>query len=75
MTSASVGVTIGGRPALTVAQAAEIWGLKPGSLRSALVRGGYEPDAYIDARTPIYDRTRLAQFMLTRPGPGRRTDS
>lgn len=62
---------------LTTAQAAELTGMKPTSLRglvSRLRKTGVElqapKSAWPDLRTPMYDEDAVRGWMLSRPGRG-----
>ncbi|GAB77539.1 hypothetical protein SAMN05421595_1376 [Austwickia chelonae] len=62
---------------LTTAQAAELVGVKPTSLRglvSRLRKAGIElqapKSAWPDLRTPMYDEGALREWMDSRPGRG-----
>ena len=63
-------ITVDGRLALTVEQAAQRYGLKPNSMSAALSRMGTEPDANLDGRKKLYLAGRLDAVMKTRPGKG-----
>jgi hypothetical protein len=65
-----VRITIDGRLALTVEQAAARYGLRPGSMSAALSRLAVTPDAEIDGRKKLYLAARLDAIMKTRPGKG-----
>lgn len=73
----AIRITYDGRPALTIAQAAERYGLTQAAMRRELsrlaARGEVAPhDESLDGRTPLYDRARLDAAMKARPGRGRR---
>jgi hypothetical protein len=63
-------ITLDGRLALTVEQAAARYGLKPHSMTSALSRLRVVPDAMLDGRKPLYLALRLDALMKGRPGKG-----
>lgn len=65
-----VRITIDGKTALTVEQAATRYGLKPSSMSAALSRLAVEPDAELDGRKKLYLATRLDEIIKTRPGKG-----
>ncbi len=72
-------ITVDGKLALTIEQAAERYGLKDSSMRAALTRlkGKIEPAEHLDGRKPLYLATPLDKAMKTRPGKGanlRKTD-
>lgn len=71
----TIRITVNGKPALTIAQAAERYGLAPSSIRSALTRLGdaITPAAELDSRTPLYLVTALDRALAGRPGRGHRT--
>jgi len=66
----TIRITVDGKPAVTVEQAADRYGLKPASVRSLLVRNDVEPDAYLDGRKPLYVTSRLDAIVKARPGKG-----
>lgn len=70
----TIRITVNGKPALTVAQAAERLGMAPSSVRSAITRLGaaLEPAAHLDSRTPLYYVTALDRALARRPGRGHR---
>jgi len=68
--SPRVRITIDGRTAVTVEQAAARYGLKPGSMSAALSRLGVQPDAQLDGRKKLYLVARLDEIMKARPGKG-----
>lgn len=72
MTEPTVRITVDGKLALTVEQAAERYGLKPAPMRTALARFGdeIEPVTYLDGRKPLYLASRLDAIMAKRPGKG-----
>lgn len=65
-------ITVDGRLALTIEQAAERYGLAPSSMRGELTRHGdsIEHVAMLDGRKPLYDAARLDALMKSRPGRG-----
>ena len=63
-------ITIDGRAALTVEQAATRYGLKPNSMSAALSRGGVQPDGELDGRKKLYLVAHLDALMKARPGKG-----
>lgn len=65
-------ITVNGKPALTVEQAAARYGLVPSSMRAVLSRAGIadQEDAMLDGRKPLYLVTRLDAVMASRPGRG-----
>lgn len=69
---AKIRITVDGKPALTVEQAAERHGLRPSSMRGELTRlgGTIEPAAMLDGRKPLYDQAELDAAMAARPGRG-----
>jgi ribosomal protein S25 len=70
-----VRITYDGKLAVTVAQAAERYGLELPAMRKALQRLAHErvisplPEG-IDSRTPLYLATELDKAMKARPGKG-----
>lgn len=69
-----VRITVDGRLALTVEQAAARYSLAASSMRGTLTRLGdaIEPCAHLDGRKPLYRATELDKAMKARPGRGRR---
>ena len=67
-------VTVDGRPALTVDQAAARYGLPPATMRKTLARllaaGAIAEPAHLDARTPLHLTAPLDKAMAARPGRG-----
>lgn len=63
-------ITIDGRLALTVEQAAERYGLTRGGMSAALSRLTVAHDAMLDGRKPLYLASRLDKAMKERPGKG-----
>ena len=69
----TVRITIGGKVALTVAQAAERHGVSSiDTMHSIIRRAALEPDGHIDGRTPLYLAEKVRQAMVNRPGKGNR---
>lgn len=68
----TIHITVDGREALTVEQAAARYGLAPSSVRAALTRLGtaITPAAMLDGRKPLYDAEALDAAMEARPGKG-----
>lgn len=69
---AKVRITVDGKLALTVEQAAARYGLKPSSMRGELTRLGAAAAAaaMLDGRKPLYLATALDALMRRRPGRG-----
>lgn len=68
---AAIRITVDGKLALTVEQAAERYGYpSPSSMRTALVRLDIEPITYLDGRKPLYLATALTAAMRGRKGRG-----
>jgi len=65
-----VRITIDGRLALTVEQAAERYHLTPGSMSSVISRGRIAADSMLDNKKPLYLAGRLDEIMKARPGKG-----
>lgn len=63
-------ITIGGRLALTVEQAAERYHLLPSSMSAVISRGQIQPDAWLDGKKKLYLAARLDEIMKARPGKG-----
>lgn len=63
-------ITIGGRLALTVEQAAERYHLQPGSISAIISRGQIQPDAMLDGKKKLYYAARLDEILKARPGKG-----
>lgn len=67
-----VRITVDGKLALTVEQAAERYGVATlSTMRSIIRRAELEPDGQADGRTPLYLATTLDRMMRRRPGKGR----
>ena len=68
----TIRITVNGKPALTIAQAAERHGMPASGLRTALTRlPDLKPAAHLDARTPLYYAATLDKALATRPRSGR----
>lgn len=65
-------ITVDGRLALTVEQAAARYGLQPSSMSAALTRLGDQVQvaAELDGRKKLYFAADLDQVMKARPGKG-----
>lgn len=63
-------ITVDGRLALTVEQAAARYSLQPSSMSAALSRLSVEPDANLDGKKKLYLAARLDALMKARPGKG-----
>lgn len=65
-------ITIDGKLALTVEQAAARYGIRSSSMRAALTRLGasVSPAAHLDGRKPLYLAAELDAAMKRRPGRG-----
>lgn len=63
-------ITIGGRLALTVEQAAERYHMRPSSMSAAISRGQIQPDGMLDGKKKLYLAARLDEIMKGRPGKG-----
>lgn len=72
----TIRITVNGKPALTIAQAAERYGMARSSVRSALTRLGdaLAPAAELDNRTPLYFVTALDKALAGRPGRGHKVN-
>lgn len=68
----TVRITVDGKVALTVEQAAERYELRPSSMRGELTRlgGTIEPVAMLDGRKPLYLAAALDAAMAGRKGRG-----
>jgi hypothetical protein len=66
----TIRITVDGKVALTLAQAAERHALGTDAMRKAISRAGLEAVAELDARTPLYLATAVAAAIKTRPGKG-----
>lgn len=66
----AVRITVDGRLAVTVEQAAERYGLAASSVRAIITRERIEPDAELDGRKKLYLATRLDAILRARPGKG-----
>jgi hypothetical protein len=67
---ANVRITLDGKLALTVDQAAERYGLERSSVSAALTRGHIDHDGMLDGKKKIYLAARLDRLILGRPGRG-----
>lgn len=69
-----VRITVDGKHALTVDQAATRYGVDPASMRKTLKRlldaGAIGEPAHLDARTPLHLAAPLDKAMAARPGKG-----
>lgn len=63
-------ITLDGRLALTVEQAAARYGLAPHTITSAISRLKLAPDAWLDGRKKLYLQARLDEALRSRPGKG-----
>lgn len=65
-------ITVDGKLAYTVEQAAAVYRVEPASMRGTLSRLGdaIRPADYLDGRKPLYLATELARIMRARPGRG-----
>jgi hypothetical protein len=66
----TIRITVDGKLALTLAQAAERHALGIDAMRKAISRAGIEPVAELDARTPLYLAAAIVAAMKARPGKG-----
>lgn len=68
----TIRITVDGKVALTVEQAAERYGLAASSMRAALTRLGdaVAQVAMLDGRKPLYNQAALDAAMKARPGKG-----
>lgn len=68
----TIRITVDGKLALTVEQAAERYGLQPSSMRGELTRlkGVITPVDHLDGRKPLYLAAALDTVMGNRPGKG-----
>lgn len=67
---ANIRITVDGRVALTVEQAAERYNLPTASMRTALARLALTPAADLDGRKHLYYVRDLDPAMKARPGKG-----
>ncbi len=65
-----VRITLDGKLALTVEQAADRYHLLPKSMSSVISRGGIEADGMLDGKKALYLAGRLDEIMKARPGKG-----
>lgn len=74
---ASIRITVDGKLALTIEQAAARYGLKRSSMRGELTRLGaaVTPIAMLDGRKPLFLASTLDGLMEARPGRGRQRRS
>ncbi len=68
----TITIKVNGRPAETVALAAQRHGMDHGAMLSAIRRAGLDPVAPLDARTPLYDTRAVDRLIAERPGHGGR---
>jgi len=68
----TIRITVDGKPAITVAQAAERRGVAASSIRAAISRLQLAAAAELDGRTPLYLVKTLNAVLDSRPGRGRR---
>ena len=61
-------ITLDGKLALTVEQAAARYGLQPSSMSAVITRGRIEPDGHLDGKKKLYLAVRLDRLMRARPG-------
>lgn len=68
----TIRITVDGKLALTVEQAADRYGLAQSSMRGELTRlkGKLDPIAELDGRKKLYLATALDKVMKSRPGKG-----
>ncbi len=66
----NIRITVDGKLALTVEQAALRYGLARSSMRAALTRLGVDPVAALDDHKQLYLATTLDKAMTERPGRG-----
>jgi hypothetical protein len=69
----TIRITVDGKPACTVDQAAARHNLRPVSVRSIISRAGdaIAPAAMLDGRTPLYHVAGIDKMIKNRPGRGR----
>jgi hypothetical protein len=65
-----VRITIDGKLALTVEQAAERYHLQPKSISAIISRGDIQEDGTLDGKKKLYLASRLDAIMKARPGKG-----
>lgn len=65
-----VRITIDGKLALTVEQAAERYHLQPKSISAIISRGSIGEDGTLDGKKKLYLASHLDQIMKARPGKG-----
>lgn len=70
--SVTIRITVNGKTAETIALAATRLDMDHGALLSAVKRGGLQPVARLDARTPLYATRDVDRLMAERPGHGGR---
>jgi len=70
VTPPRVRITIDGRVALTVEQAAERKGVKPKTVTGELTRYRIEHDAMLDGRKKLYLQAKFDKWWDNRPGKG-----
>lgn len=75
MAEPRVRITIDGRVALTVEQAAARKGVKPKSITGEIARYGFEHDAMLDGRKKLYLQARFDAWWDNRVGKGGKKDA
>ena len=63
-------ITVDGRLALTIGQAAQRKGVEPATMRQAIRRMNLQPVGSLDGRTDLYAAADLDAAWSTRPGKG-----
>lgn len=66
----TVRITVDGKVALTVDQAAARYGMLASSVRTAISREGIGPDGVLDGKKKLYLQARLDLILKGRPGRG-----
>jgi len=70
MPTPRIEIAVNGRPALTVEQAAQRYGLAPSSMRAIIARGNLAPSASLDGKKHLYLVEVLDALIDSRPGKG-----
>ena len=72
MSDPTIRITVNGKLAYTVEQAAAKYGMEPSSMRGAITRAGdqIEEVAKLDGKKPLYLASALDKAMAARPGRG-----
>lgn len=70
MDTEEIVIMVGQKRAATTLQFAQMLEITPGAMRTAIRDLKARPIAYLDERTPLYDREELLRRLALRPGRG-----